>query len=209
MVGRSHNFGVHFFRGRCLRIRGFAVLLWLYAGFTCKKLLYCVCPPVTSGNQNLNRLPKTKRAAKVTMATNSKTQKAPAQPTVCVYCGKTIKRAKSVGAGCGSKCAAIAAKYTPAQLQTHALAQVGTVPSGYITVASLHRTIVSKKHSVPGLNVNKMVRAIGGDRALNTPVHAIAKPIYNGRQRWVNPWLATPAGLNAIATGQWAKAPAK
>jgi hypothetical protein len=93
------------------------------------------------------------------------------------------------------------------QLQAHYTTLTGNVPQGYVTVASLHKTIVAQAHKYPGITVSKMVRAIGGDRALLPPANPVCKPVYNGRQRWVNGWLATPQGLQAIATGNYGKAP--
>jgi hypothetical protein len=112
----------------------------------------------------------------------------------------------------GHICASIQAQFsTPAALQAHYATLTGIVPAGYITVASLHITVAQAQKSgkYPGLNVNRMVTAIGRDRVKNNPLHPICTPIYNGRQRWVNPWLGTPAGLQAIATGNFSKAPAK
>jgi hypothetical protein len=152
------------------------------------------------------------------MAKNSTTQTStsstqgnnmPATPAKCVYCGKTLTKNASVTATCGAKCAKLASNYTPAQLVAHYATVTGTVPQGYITVASLHKTIVANKAKYPGISVAKMVKAIGGDRALQTPAHPVCTPVYNGNCRWVNGWLQTPAGLNAIATGNFGKAPTK
>ena len=134
---------------------------------------------------------------------------AQAQVIKCNVCGKVLKRNASIKAQAGHKCQQLQAKYTPAQLQAHYAGLTGNVPKGYITVASLHKTIVANKHKpiFAGLTVSKMVKAIGGDRALNAPAHPICKPVYNGRCRWVNGWLATQAGLQALATGNFNKAP--
>ena len=128
-------------------------------------------------------------------------------PTVCPVCGKHISRAATVTAGIGAKCAHVQAQFTPAQLQAHYASVTGSVPQGYIPLATLDKAVKAKKHQYPGLTISKMVKAIGGDRALLPPMHPICKPVYNGRQRWVNGWLATPQGLQAIATGNYTKAP--
>ncbi len=144
------------------------------------------------------------------MATQSKATGKAAQAQVrytCSACGKKLTRNASQTAGVGHKCATIAAQYTPAQLQAHYASITGAVPQGYITVATLDKAIKANKAKYPGLTISKMVKAIGGDRALNAPAHPICKPIYNG-QRYVHGWLATPQGLQAIATGNYAGAPA-
>ena len=161
------------------------------------------------GNRNGKPKP-TKKVRFSTMATKGKAKVSKATvpvATVCAVCGKHITRATTVTAGIGHKCAQLQATYTPAQLQAHYASVTGNVPQGYIPLATLDKTVKAKKHAIPGLTISKMVKAIGGDRALNAPVHPICAPVYNGRQRWVNGWLATPAGLTAIATGNYAKAP--
>jgi len=142
----------------------------------------------------------TKSTAKVSKAA------APAA-TVCPVCGKHISKLATVTAGIGAKCAHVQAQFTPAQLQAHYASVTGNVPQGYIPLATLDKAVKAKKHAVPGLTISKMVKAIGGDRALLPPVHPICTPVYNGRQRWVNAWLATPQGLQAMATGNYAHAP--
>jgi hypothetical protein len=146
------------------------------------------------------------------MPTNSNTPAtpapaAPAAPATCPICGKHITRTATLAAGIGATCAHLQARFTPAQLQAHYATLTGNVPAGYVTVASFKATIPANAHKVPGLTISKLVKAIGGDRATNPLAHPICKPVYNGRQRWVNGWLATPAGLQAIATGNYSKAP--
>ena len=131
----------------------------------------------------------------------------PATATVCGYCGKHISRHASVANGAGSKCVTLAANYTPAALQAHYASVTGNVPAGYIPLATLDKAVKAHKATIPGLTIAKMVKAIGGDRALQPPVNPICKPVYNGRQRDVNGWLNTPAGFQTIATGNYSKAP--
>lgn len=127
----------------------------------------------------------------------------------CTICGKHLTREKSVKAEIGHRCDTLIANgWTGEKLTKHYAKVTGAIPEGYIKVADLHRTIDRKKATIPGLTVSKMVKAIGKDRAIEGPTHPIAKPIYdNRRTRWVNPWLATTAGLKAIASGDYAKAP--
>jgi hypothetical protein len=146
------------------------------------------------------------------MATKSKATSKATQPQVhytCTACGKKLTRNASQTAGVGHTCAALAAKFTPAQLQAHYASVTGNVPQGYIPLATLDKAVKAAraKGTPPGITISKMVKAIGGDRALNAPANPICAPVYNGRQRWVNGWLATPQGLQAIATGNYAHAP--
>ena len=143
------------------------------------------------------------------MAKARTTPKASAK-VVCQYCGKHLTKAGSQAATAGHLCSKLAANgYTAAKLAQHRLAQtVTTIPAGYIKLAQLHKIVQANKAKIAGLNIAKMVRVIGGDRALSTPAHPICTPLYTANgHRWVNPWLATQAGLQAIATGNFAKAP--
>ena len=136
------------------------------------------------------------------------TKVAPAK-VVCTYCGKTITKGKTVAQGHGTRCAAIAKQFTPAQLANHYKARsVAVTPKGFITVGSLDKTVKAAKHKIAGLTITRMVNAFGKDRASNPPVNPIAKVYYlPNRHRVVHGWLATPQGLQAIATGNWDNAP--
>lgn len=128
----------------------------------------------------------------------------------CEICGKHLTREQSLEAGMGHRCETLREQgWTGEKLQKHyAKLRTDEVPEGYVKVADLHRKINSKKATIPGLTVSKMVRAIGKDRAIEGPAHPIAKPVYDQRNhRWVDGWLMTDEGLKAIATNDWSKAP--
>lgn len=140
----------------------------------------------------------------------SNTPATPTPPKVtCQYCGKTITKSKTLAAGCGTRCATIAAQYTPAQLAQHyKKLSVAVTPPNFIKVGALDKVVKNAKHKVAGLTITKMVNAIGKDRGNLPPKHPIAQPYYlPNRHRVVHKWLATPAGLQAIATGNFDKAP--
>ena len=143
------------------------------------------------------------------MAPNSSTPSSTPVTPKCAVCGKTLTRAQSQQNGVGHTCAQLQAKFTPAQLQAHYQAlQVNAIPAGYVPLASFKGIIAANKSKVPGLTIAALLRAIGKDRAINPALHPIAKPVYGPKNwRYVHPWLATPAGLKAIATGNFAKAP--
>src|SRR3989337_2771922 len=64
-----------------------------------------------------------------------------------------------------------------AQLQAHYASVTGNVPAGYIPLATLDKAVKAHKATIPGLTIAKMVKAIGGDRALQPPVNPICKPV--------------------------------
>jgi hypothetical protein len=130
---------------------------------------------------------------------------------ICKICGKTLTRASSVEAEMGHRCdVLLAAGWTGETLKAHYTKVSGAIPEGYVKLAEFHRIVPANASKIPGLTISKLVKAIGKDRAVEGPVHPICKPIYEAnarRTRWVNPWLATKAGLTAIATGDFSKAP--
>lgn len=136
----------------------------------------------------------------------------PNDPTVCKVCGKHLTREASAANEMGHRCERLLeAGWDAESLSKHyAKVTVTEVPDGYIKLAELHKKVKAAQHKVPGLTISKMVKAIGRDRGLEAPSHPIATPVYDTRKhRWVNGWLATAAGLKAIATGDWSKAPTK
>lgn len=127
----------------------------------------------------------------------------------CKVCGKTLTREQSVTELIGHRCETLLKRgYDTKKLAVHYAKATGTIPEGYVTVASLDRLIKNKRHAYPGLTITRMVNAIGKDRAVDPPLHPIARPIYDARRwRWINEWLTTDAGLKAIASGDFSKAP--
>ena len=129
----------------------------------------------------------------------------------CKVCGKTLTREQSIAETIGHRCETLLKRgYDAKKLARHYAENTGTIPEGFIKVADLDRKIKTHRASgkYPGLAISKMVKAIGKDRAVDPPLHPIAKPIYDVRRhRWVDAWLATPAGLKAIASGDFSKAP--
>ena len=134
----------------------------------------------------------------------------PAVHATCIFCGKTLTRTNTVKAGMGHKCAQLAQKFTPATLAAHyAKITVSAIPAGYIALSTFRQIVPANVGKIPGLTISKLVRAIGGDRGTGPLANPIAQPYYlaGKNARYVHPWLGTPAGLLAIATGQWAQAP--
>ena len=146
------------------------------------------------------------------MPTKSNTPATPATPApvTCNLCGKTLKKGATVKAGIGATCAHNAQLRTPAQWQQHyAKHTSATVPKGFIKLATFKQIVPANVSKIAGLTVSKVVKAIGKDKVASAPLHPICTPVYVNNVRYVNPWLSTPAGLTAIATGNFAKAPAK
>jgi hypothetical protein len=125
---------------------------------------------------------------------------------VCPMCGKPTPRSHGLGHRCASLTAAGLTPELLAEIRKELT--VDSVPSGYMKVADLHRLIDTKKAEVKGLSVNRMVVAMGRDRVSAKPLHPICKPVYDSAGvRWVSKWLATPAGLKALASYDFSKAP--
>jgi len=137
---------------------------------------------------------------------STKSKNVVTKPQVCRICGKPTPKSGDIG----HVCARLEARgFTPTRLaERRQELTVAELPKGMIKVADLHRKIDTVKHQFPGLSVNRMVTAIGRDRCPTGPVHPICTPSYDAHGvRWVNAWLATNAGLKAIASGDFSKAP--
>ena len=131
-------------------------------------------------------------------------------PITCTICGKLLTRKQSQDNEMGHRCDTLIAQgWTGEKLRKHQAAQtVDTVPDGYVKVATFKKLVKDNVAKIPGLTVTKVVNALGKDRGVEPPAHPIAKPVYDARRtRWVDPWLASKAGLTAIATGDFSKAP--
>lgn len=142
------------------------------------------------------------------MPTKSNTPK-PAAKVVCTTCGKTITKAATVKAGQGSRCTHMAQALPAAKMQAHyKRISVVAMPTGFVKVATFTKLVANNKHKIAGLTVAKVVKAIGTDRATGPLANPICQPYYlPNRHRVVHGWLATQAGLQAIATGNYATAP--
>ncbi len=127
------------------------------------------------------------------MPNKGKPTATPAAKVTCTYCGKTITKGKTVTAGHGARCAAIAKQFTPAQLQQHyKKLSVAVVPQGFVTVGALDKVVKGQRHAVPGLTISKMVKSFGGDRANLPPANPICTVYYMpNRHRVVHGWLGT------------------
>lgn len=134
------------------------------------------------------------------MAKTPATPAAPAAQNFCSVCGKPVKAGKNCGALC-------AARLASGQTATQIVARkqqlsVAVAPAGYVSVASLHKLCV--QNFVP---VSKMVKAMGGDRAMYPVAHPICTPCYTPQGRYVHGWLGTKQGLQALLTGNFSSAP--
>ena len=136
----------------------------------------------------------------------------PVVKVTCAGCGKVITNPNAIKAGMGQLCAKhVAGGNSKAKLLAHRLANtVATPPKGFIKLAAVGVAIRKNQASnTPcGVNVNMLVNAIGKDRGLLPPVNPVCLPVYTpNKHRWVNAWLATTAGMVAMATGNYSKAP--
>ena len=118
----------------------------------------------------------------------------------CTVCGKPLTGNKTCGALCAKRQANGQTNVSIAQRKQALSANVP--PVGYIKVAQLH--VICANNFVP---IARMVKCIGGDRAMYPVAHAICTPVYVNNTRWVNGWLGTKAGLQAMLTGNFSTAP--
>ena len=136
---------------------------------------------------------------------------------VCKVCGKPVKAGASVANACGTRCNKLLAQGVNAQAIASAKQAycVQTIPAGFITIAALHKAIANNPQH--GASVSAMVKATGGDRPyLNISVKGIGKfanaicvPLIaqGSKTRMLPAWLATPQGMQAIASGNFTNAP--
>ena len=113
----------------------------------------------------------------------------------CQYCGKCLSREESLENESGDYCHHLREQgMDTSYLKEHRQRlTVADVPEGYIKLASLDR--ICKKEGIP---ISRMVRAIGGDRALSEPIREEFRPIYVGNARYVDGWCASEEGLDFL-----------
>lgn len=70
---------------------------------------------------------------------------------------------------------------------------VNEVPEGWIKISDLHKICVKE-----GIQISRMVKAIGGDRGMEPVLNPDFKIIYSGRNRWISPKAATKESLNLL-----------
>lgn len=108
---------------------------------------------------------------------------------VCSVCGKPLTDPESVKRGIGPQC--FANGYTPESVAARmAELKSETVPEGWIKIAEMHTKLVGM-----GIPVARMVRAIGGDRAMEEPLNLDFVVKYVGRTRWISPAALSEANL--------------
>jgi hypothetical protein len=118
-----------------------------------------------------------------------------AEVTKCQYCGKILIRDISIEQEAGDYCSHLREEgKDTAFLMAHRATMTATeAPEGFIKVAQLHK--ICERNNVP---VARMVKAIGGDRKLVSPIDPRFTPIYVGNARWVDPFCSTKEGLAMI-----------
>jgi len=117
-----------------------------------------------------------------------------AEVTKCRFCGKILVRDASIEQEAGDLCEKLHQSMTNEDLMAHRGTMTATaVPEGYIKVADLHKICEAN-----GIPVNRMVNAIGRDRALKSAIDPRFAPVYVGRTRYVSGFCATKDGLAMI-----------
>jgi hypothetical protein len=119
----------------------------------------------------------------------------------CQYCGKWIKFDSWEEFEAGDYCHQLREEkgFTDATLAEHRASmsadEVPVTSDGreYIKVASLDRMLKQK-----GIPVSRMVKAFGGDRTIDGPMHPKFQPVYVGRARYLHPDCGEQWGLDYL-----------
>lgn len=108
---------------------------------------------------------------------------------VCLVCNKPLTDPESIALGVGPLCRAkgwtkeaVAAKMAELKQEK--------VPEGWIKLAEVAN--LCRAEDIP---VSRLVRAIGGDRAMEDPIDPIFQVIYVGRSRYLSPEAVGEKGL--------------
>lgn len=124
----------------------------------------------------------------------------PADLVTCKYCGKRITAESALEHEAGSYCHSLReAGWTDERLQEHRRSmsadEVPVTEDGrpYLKVAVLGKIL--RKEGIP---VARLVRAFGGDRAIDPPLHEKFTPTYVGKARYVHPDCGETWGLNFL-----------
>ena len=115
---------------------------------------------------------------------------------LCTVCGKPVKNGN-----CGPHCTMLQ-KIGRTKLQLAQAKQAITMasqPAGFVTVANMHRWLVSHKGQAP--TVSAMVTSMGGDGPYKLPAHPALTPLIFGNNRYLPGSLATLAGCKQFAPG--------
>lgn len=121
----------------------------------------------------------------------------------CQYCGKWIKFETWEEFEAGDYCHQLRDERgfdetTLAELRASMSADEVPVTSDgreYIKVATLHRKLQRE-----GIPVSRMVKAFGGDRTVDGPMHPKFQPVYVGRARYLHPDCGDKWGLDYLRT---------
>lgn len=111
----------------------------------------------------------------------------------CAVCGKPLTDPESIKAGIGPLCRVKG--WTKEKVaERMATLKRDVVPEGWLKLAD-----VDKKLRLEGIPVARMVRAIGGDRAMEDPIRPEFQVVYVGRARYIDPFILTQEGLNILS----------
>lgn len=110
----------------------------------------------------------------------------------CAVCGKPLTDDESIKLGIGPLCRAKG--WTKEKIaERMAELKADAAPEGWMKLADL-----DKKCRAEGIPVARMVRAIGGDRAMEPPVDPRFKVVYVGRARYISPEAFGEEALNLL-----------
>lgn len=110
----------------------------------------------------------------------------------CSVCGKPLTDPESIKQGIGPLCRAMG--WTKEKVaERMAQLKVDNVPEGWIKIADMHKQL-----NVLKIPVARMVRAIGGDRAMEQPLNSDFAVVYFGRTRYISPAAMSEANLTLL-----------
>ena len=130
--------------------------------------------------------------------------KAKALHTTCKACGKPVTGLTATTTGVGGCCSKIVALRATGVTQWQHAIVMASVPTGFVALTGK----VNPACKAAGVPVAHLVNATGKDRCMLPPMHAICTVVVVNGVRYVNGWLATKAGLQALSTYNFTHAPA-
>lgn len=110
----------------------------------------------------------------------------------CKVCGKPLTDPESIKLGVGPLCRAMGWTTEKVQERMSQL-KVDKVPEGWIKIAEMHKQLLTL--DIP---VARMVRAIGGDRAMEPPLNPDFTVVYFGGTRYISSAALSEANLSLL-----------
>jgi len=112
----------------------------------------------------------------------------------CAICGKPLSDEQSLERGIGPLC--WARQESGVDLGAHYQEiTIEQAPEGWIKLSEVAKTL-SENHLVP---VARLLKACGGDRALDPVLHERYQVLYVGKTRYLSPEVLSPASIEFLS----------